>query len=254
MKLNLNNDCDYFSFNEKFKDLKIEVNNEFNAAKISPEILGSLFKIMENNDQKMNEYIYNETEIINRLAYYSNRHLKFKIEIDMLNKQIKDLVRINSAEKSKLNNYEEDLNKLRQQVSQSEADSQKLKEDAKKFKENYETKVQEMEQMEKDYEETIENLKKTLDKESVTRKDLENQCKVMNSKREELLKLKLNLENKLKEHEQQLENKTELMNDAFKQIAQLKLDYQNSLNELEKSRVENEKFKSMLSYIKNFNL
>lgn len=213
-----------------------------------------MIHILENNQQKFNEYAYNEAELVSRLAYFSNRHFQLKMEIDMLNERIKDLVNINATEISKTSVYEENLNKLKAQVNDFESEKNRFKSELKKVQELFDTKVVEMEQMEKDNELMMENLGKTLDKETTTRKDLETQLKATNSKREELLKLKQNLENKLKDCEQTIESKNDALNDASKQIHQLKQEIQNNLTELEKSKNENEKFKSMLSYIKNFNV
>ena len=58
------------------------------------------------------------------------------------------------------------------------------------MKNQLDAKVIEMEHMEKENEATLESFGKNLEKETATRKDLESQLKSLNSKREELLKIK----------------------------------------------------------------
>ena len=58
----------------------------------------------------------------------------------------------------------------------------------------------------------------------------------------------------MKEREQMTESKLVLLNEALSQIQQLKQEQEKCLEELDRTKNENEKFKSMLSYIKNFNV
>jgi chromosome segregation ATPase len=213
-----------------------------------------LLKIIENNGQKFTEFAYNETEMVARLSYFSSRHIHFAHQIDSLNNQIKELVKLNLSESSKAQGYEENLRNLRAQIDDFESQKIKYKSELKKSQDILDAKVLEMEQMERENEATTESYCKNLEKETATRKDLENQLKTLNTKREELLKLKQSLENKVKEYEQMTESKQVLLNDATNQINQLKQEHERILEELDRTKKENEKFKSMLSYIKNFNV
>ena len=139
-----------------------------------------------------------------------------KKEISSFEIKHADLIR--SIQDLKQNNAE--LNKLRLQ----------LEVDNKKFVEQYECLKLSSEQSEKDYDETINNLQKTLSNESNLKRELQTKLKDTHQKFIEIDKLKQVVEAKNKELDTKLEAK---------------------VKEFDELKSENDKIKSILSYVKD---
>ena len=186
-------------------------------------------KLAEKKNQEMqmfsilNQYFSNslsleaEMKLLrDRIRLYSQREIEMKKEISSFEIKHADLIR--SIQDLKQNNAE--LNKLRLQ----------LELDNKKFVEQYECLKLSSEQSEKDYDETINNLQKTLSNESNLKRELQTKLKDTHQKFVEIDKLKQVVEAKNKELDAKLEAK---------------------VKEFDELKSENDKIKSILSYVKD---